>query len=357
MPPLRERDHVLTSTTTAATSTRPLLRHPVVKPVFGVLLVAGAGYTLWHLWGDPSLADIPTDISLAALGVAVLVKLIVAIFSPMLWLAIFRSLGGRVGLRDAYRIYLVTSVAKYLPGKVMLVAARIALLQERGQLASTTFTSTLLELILSLLAAAIITVVCLPLLLWEHGLESFAWFVAMIAFIALPVGLAGLHPRVMGPGLRLVARFLPQRVAQMSTTPPPFGTTMLVLGGNVIARLVGIFGLFAVVRSIVPLDAALLPQLLGVSAASYLFGFVVPIAPAGIGAKEGLMTVLLATMMPAPAAAIISVLNLLTGVVAELIAAGLAILVARTGIVRLDTATQNALQTVAQTRPPVAPAS
>lgn len=358
---MRERGHVLTSTTAATTLARPLLQHPAVKPVFGLLLVVGVGYTLWHLWQDPSLADIPTDISLAALGVAVLVKLVVALLSPLLWLAIFRGLGGRVGLRDAYRIYLVTSIAKYLPGKVMLVAARIALLQERGQRASTTFTSTLLELIFSLMAAAIITVACLPLLLWEHGLESFAWFVAVIACVALPVGLVGLHPRVMGPGLRQVARFLPQRLAQMSTTAPPFATTLLVLGCNVLIRLVGIFGLFAVVRSIVPLDVSLLPQLLGISAACYLFGFAVPFAPAGIGAKEGLMTVLLATMMPTPAAAIISVLNLVTGVVAELLAAGLAVLVARTGVVQLNTqldaATQTALQTVAQARPPVAPAS
>ncbi len=345
---MRERDDVLSSTTPITRPPRPLLRHPAVRPIFGTLLVAGAGSTLWHLWGDPSLADIPTDISLTALGVAVLFKLIVAMFSPLLWLATFRSLGGRVSLRDAYRIYLVTSVAKYLPGKVVLVAARIAMLHERGQAASLTFTSTLLELIFSLLAAAIIMVVCLPLLLWDHGLESFGAFVAVVAFVALPAGLIGLHPRIMGPALTLVARVLPQRVARMTTTPPPYSTTLLVLAGNVAARLVGIFGLFAIVRSLVAFDASLLPQLLGISAASYMFGFVVPIAPAGIGAKEGLMTVLLATMMPAPSAAIVAVLNLVLGVVAELIAAAIAVLVARIAAAPLEAPAQRA---------PVAPAS
>ena len=232
-------------------------------------------------------------------------------------------------LRDAYRIYLVTSVAKYLPGKVMLVAARIAMLNERGQPASTTFTSTLLELIFSLLAAAVVTVVCLPLLLQEHGLEGFASFVAAVAFVALPVGLVMLHPRIMGVSLQFVARIVPQRIARMTTTPPAYATTLRVLVGNVLLRLVGIIGLFAIIRSMVPFDAALLPQLLGIAAASYLFGFAVPIAPAGIGAKEGLMTVLLATMMPAPVAAIVAVLNMVLGVVAELIAAGIAVLLAR----------------------------
>jgi len=319
-------------------------------------MTAGGGYTLWHLWRDPSLADIPTDISVGALGLAVLFKLIVAMISPLLWLMVFRSLGGQVGLRDAYRIYLVTSVAKYLPGKVMLVAARIAMLNERGQSASTTFTSTLLELIFSLLAAAVVTVVCLPLLLQEYGLEGFSSFVAAVAFVALPVGLVMLHPRVMGVSLRLIARVLPQRIARMTTTPPAYGTTLLVLVGNVLLRLVGIFALFSIIRSMVQIDAALLPQLLGIAAASYLFGFAVPIAPAGIGAKEGLMTVLLATMMPAPVAAIVSVLNLVLGIVAELIAAGLAVLIARTAISPLTAAAENALPTVAAPGSPVAPA-
>lgn len=302
------------------------------------MLVGGVGYTLWHLWRDPSLADIPTDISLTALAVAVLVKLAVASLSPLLWLTIFRGLGGTVGLRDAYRIYLVTSVAKYLPGKVMLVAARIALLQERGQPAATTFTSTLLELIFSLLSAAVVTVVCLPLLLWEHGFDTVARVVAVTALVVLPVGLVALHPRIMGPILLMVARVLPQRVARMTTVPPTYGTTVGVLLGNVGIRLIGVLGLFAVIRSLVPLDAALLPQLLGIAAASYLFGFAVPFAPAGIGAKEGLMTVLLATMMPAPAAAIVAVLNMVLGIVAELIAAGVAVLVARVGVGSLEPA-------------------
>ena len=48
-------------------------------------MTAGVGYTLWHLWRDPSLADIPTDISVGALGLAVLALLFCLSLSP--WLA------------------------------------------------------------------------------------------------------------------------------------------------------------------------------------------------------------------------------------------------------------------------------
>jgi uncharacterized membrane protein YbhN (UPF0104 family) len=63
----------------------------------------------------------------------------------------------------------------------------------------------------------------------------------------------------------------------------------------------------------------------GIAAASYVAGLAVPFAPAGIGAREGLMTLLLTTMMPAPAAAVVSVLYRLMSILAELVAAGVTV--------------------------------
>ena len=67
----------------------------------------------------------------------------------------------------------------------------------------------------------------------------------------------------------------------------------------------------------------------GIAALSYLFGLAVPIAPAGLGAREGLMTLLLSTMMPAPAAAVTSVLFRVVSIAAEMLAAGVSVLLSR----------------------------
>ena len=72
-----------------------------------------------------------------------------------------------------------------------------------------------------------------------------------------------------------------------------------------------------------------LPAVSGIVALSYLFGLAVPIAPAGLGAREGLAALLLSTMMPPPAAAVTSVLYRIISIAAELLAAGLAMLLTR----------------------------
>jgi len=89
-------------------------------------------------------------------------------------------------------------------------------------------------------------------------------------------------------------------------------------------------GLFAAAHTVTAdLSWDILPATSGIVAISYLFGLAVPIAPAGIGAREGLMTVLLSTMMPAPAAAVASVLYRVVTILAEVLAAGLGVLLDR----------------------------
>jgi glycosyltransferase 2 family protein len=80
--------------------------------------------------------------------------------------------------------------------------------------------------------------------------------------------------------------------------------------------------LFLTARTVYPLGWDWLPAMSGIAGVSYLFGLAVPFAPSGIGAREGLMTVLLATMMPAPEAAATSVLFRIVSILAEVVAAG-----------------------------------
>jgi len=75
-------------------------------------------------------------------------------------------------------------------------------------------------------------------------------------------------------------------------------------------------------RSVYPLDAGWLPAMGGIAAASHVAGVAVPFAPAGIGAREGLMTLLLSTLMPASAATVTSVLYRVVSILAELATAG-----------------------------------
>ena len=298
-----------------------------VRAVLGVALAFGAGYAVWTIWRDPSLAEIPSDIRLWPLVLAFLVQLVGVTVHPPLWLALYRGLGGRLTLREAYRVYVLSNIGKYVPGKVVLVAGRVAMLRERGEPASMVVTSTVLEVLLSLLAAAVAAMICVPALLWEWGLADRETPVAWVLVLALPAALVGLHPRVLGLALRLLARLVPRRVGGMQTTAPPYRTVLLVLLANLLSRVSGGLSLLLVTWSVNPLDMGWLPFLMGAQAISYLVAFSVPIAPAGLGVREGVMGLLLSTAMPVPAAAIVTVLSRALSVAAELVAAGIAVAV------------------------------
>lgn len=307
-----------------------MFRHPALKLLLGLFLVGGVGYALWLSWHDPKLADFEWQFHPLPIAIGLLIMLVTSAATAPLWLVIFRGLGGQVATLEGCRIFLVTNIGKYLPGKVMHAAGRVALLQERGQSASIGITSVLIELALSLLGAVLLSLISIPILLRQQGLTEHVELLTGLALLALPVGLIGLHPRIMGPLLKFASKMLPGRAGELHTSLPPYRTILLLLVAYVLLWFTMSVGLFATAHTVTSdLRWDQLPAMGGVAAISYLFGLAVPIAPAGIGAREGLMTVLLSTMMPAPAAAATSVLYRIVTMAAETLAAGLSVLIAR----------------------------
>jgi uncharacterized membrane protein YbhN (UPF0104 family) len=307
-----------------------MLRHPALKLLLGLVLVGGVGYTLWLSLSDPRIFEVEWQVQPLPVAAGILLMLLASVATAPLWLIIYRGLGGRIGTLVGSRIFLVTNIGKYLPGKVMHAAGRVALLQERGQSTSIGVTSVLVELALSLLAAALVSILSIPILLREQGLAEHLTLISWISYLALPAGLIGLHPRVMGPILRHASARLPGKSTELCTELPPYRTILVLLVAYVVLWVTMSIALFATSHTVVDsLHWEHLPAVSGIVALSYLFGLAVPFAPAGLGAREGLMTLLLSTMMPTPAAVVTSLLYRIVSIVAEMLAAGLSILLAR----------------------------
>ncbi|MCC6175797.1 MAG: flippase-like domain-containing protein [Chloroflexi bacterium] len=296
--------------------------------MLGLVLAAGVGYALWVAWSDPRLAGFHWQFHPLPVALAFLLMIGSSATTVPLWMAIYRGLGGRVRVRDGFRIYLVSNVGKYLPGKVGHAAGRVVMLKAKGQPASIGVTSILVELALSLLGAILLSLLSIPILLHLQGLGDQLGFVTPLALLALPAGLIGLHPLVMSRILRLGSRVLPGG-AELCTDLPPYRLILVLLVCYVALWFTMSVGLFATAQTVYPLGWEWLPAMGGVSALSYLFGLVVPFAPAGLGAREGLMTVMLSTMMPPPAAIVTSILYRAVSISAETIAAGLAAVLIR----------------------------
>jgi uncharacterized membrane protein YbhN (UPF0104 family) len=293
-----------------------------IRLAVSMACAGGVGYALWITWSNPRLEPFAWHLRPLPLIGGLLLMLVVTFASVLCWLVIFRQLGGRLSARDAFRISLVTNLGKYLPGKVMHAAGRVAMLHAKDQPMAISIASIAIDVGLSLLAAALVSLLSVPLFLRAYDLIDDLNLVIWAWLLVVPAGAIGLHPRVVRWGLELSARVLPGAEAARAAPVPSYATIVPMLAARVGLWLLMSLALFLTARTVYPLGWDWLPTMGGVAGLSYLFGLAVPIAPSGIGAREGLMTLLLATLMPAPEAAATSVLFRIVSILAEALAAG-----------------------------------
>src|SRR5687768_6511836 len=105
-----------------------MLRHPALKWLLILALFGGVGYSLWLSLNDPRIFEVEWQFQPLPVAAAFLLMLLASAATAPLWLIIYRGLGGRVGTLVGSRIFLVTNIGKYLPGKVVHAAGRVALL-------------------------------------------------------------------------------------------------------------------------------------------------------------------------------------------------------------------------------------
>lgn len=292
-----------------------MLARPAVKVAIGVALIAGVGTALVQGWND--LGKIEWQFQPVPLAAAFLMLLFVEVALAPVWVVVLRTLGGVITMRQGVRVYLISDLGKYLPGKVMHALGRVIMLQEYGVATSISVASIVVTLALSLMGACLVSLLSLPLLLQEQrsGL-------LLLAVISVPLGLASLHPAVLGRLLHLGARMMPgAKKMELTYQSLSYRTTLTALAAYTLAWVVMAVALFTTAQGLYHIDLAWLPAMGGIAAVSYIFGLVVPIAPSGLGAREGLMTLLLATFMPLPAAAAASVLYRFIGILGEALAA------------------------------------
>jgi glycosyltransferase 2 family protein len=235
-----------------------------------------------------------------------------------LWVFTLRSLGGDLPLGYGVRIVLLSNLGKYLPGKVVHVVGQVMLAANRGVPPALGVTSILVELALSLMGACVVSLLSFPVLL-----EDYRAILVPLAVVGLPVGLIVLHPRVLRRLLLLARNIVPGARSQELPNLASYRVTLQLFAGYAMSWVLMAIALYAVAASITSVDPGRLLAMGGAVAISYVFGLVVPFAPAGLGAREGVTILLLSSFMPVPAAVVASVLYRLVSITADAAAAAI----------------------------------
>lgn len=293
-----------------------------------VALIAAIGYAVWRSLSDKlahfsweDLGRYPPDAWRLVASLALLVAVNVA--HAFLWRRILRDLGiGSPSARATLRIYFVSSLGRYLPGKLWQLAGLAAMSSKAGMPALQAGAASMIGQFGFLTSGLLLLAAVMPgsgrewpALIAAVGLALFA--VATFIVVATPLGhgvRAWVERRAgprLGPRLRatidLAERIRPRDALLWFAG---YGATWVAIGVA--------FTLFA--AAFVPGAIGDARQLAAAVAASYLAGLML-FTPAGIGVREGAMVALLAEApsIPAPAALLIAAASRLWFTAAELL--------------------------------------
>lgn len=282
---------------------------------------------IWGVWGRlrPELGRLdaaelarwhPSALPLFGSLVAVVA---VYLAHGFLWRRIVADITGRMPPRGSViRVYFVSSLGRYIPGKVWQVAGLAMLAQRDGISAVGATAGSIIGQLGFLTTGCLFLAATLPN--WSgSGLAGIA---AIGVLAAGALGLGFLTATRSGARLRhaLAAR-VPARVApaiEALDRVRPGVAALWALGYAASWILLGAaFALFVSAFAPTPLEHV--RYLAGTVAASYLAGYIAIVAPAGIGVREAAMVALLAGVIPGPAALVVSIASRLWFTAAELI--------------------------------------
>ena len=196
------------------------------------------------------------------------------------WRSLVAAWGSPLGFADAARIWSVSNLGRYIPGKLWSIAAMGLLARRAGVSAAAASGSAVVGTLVNLAAGFAVLLFAgsrvLPTLV--PGYQGAATALAIVVTVGLLA-----FPLLVGPLARLAARLLRR---EMSVRAVPAPTLWLVVGSNVLAW-VGYGVAFRIFAAALTLGSAgNWLDYLAVFTGSYLIGYLVLIAPGGIGVRE-----------------------------------------------------------------------
>jgi hypothetical protein len=202
------------------------------------------------------------------------------------WRTMLAGWGQRLDAWSAARIWTVSSLGKYLPGKVWAVAG-MALMAQRAGIAPWAATGS--AVVLQVLAIG--TGAAVAGLTGRGAIETAHPGSALVLVLLVVAAVAGVALLLWPPFLRGLLRLAAPDAE--SRGAPAAGGIAVGIVANALAWLGYGLALWLLARGLLP-NAGLRPALaVAVFTASYLAGFLALFAPGGLGVREGLFILML----------------------------------------------------------------
>lgn len=255
--------------------------------------------------------------NLGLVGAAFAANSVAMVFSWLAWRALLVDLGGPVDTVTSARIYFVGFLAKFAPGRFWPLLANIRMGSAAGVTGPRMATVYVLSMVISSLVGLTVGLAAAPAVL---GAATLA-----LALAALPVAAGLIRPDLVNQAARGAARLFRRPAPQVAASNAGLRRSIVAQLFCWLAAGVQLW-LLAIAQGASPLPA--LPIGVGAFALATVAGVAVVLAPDGLGVREGILLVALATVLPLPAAGIVVIASRLVCTLSEIAAAGAALLLA-----------------------------
>ena len=308
--------------------TKRLSIWPFLKWGLFAVVIVFVGRQAIQLWRDSPQTELHVDVRW--LIPAAVMYLVGWLPSVWFWRAMLKRMHQRVGWYEAVRAHYVGQVGKYLPGKALVLVLRGSLLEEAGAnpifAGVTAAYETLIFMWSGIALALALAPLTMPETFWQQmpvamqSLRQPAWLLPLIVL----VGTIATTPFSARLFTLVGRRALPRDPS--APQPPAFTAGLMVQGAFItsLGWLCHALSLGCTLQAVSdrPFDLTQFPVWLASVCVSTVGGFVVLIAPGGLGVREWLLVEMLKDAIGPKKAVVAAGLLRVVWFVAELVAAG-----------------------------------
>lgn len=234
---------------------------------------------------------------------------------------IMKAFGARVPFSRFGFLFMAANFGRYVPGKVAQIAGLLVFMKREGVPRTVTFASMVVYQGLLILVAGIVGISLVgPEIITKAAPGISIWVVFAAAIVGIVLTIPSIMERIVNLGLGLLKR--ERIVYDLSIRDWAVAFIALVIGWI-------LFGIaFAVMNaSITGLEIAQFPYACGAFVLAFMIGWLVLIAPGGLGVREGILLLILAAIYPSGIAGLIATVARVWIFIIEAVSLGIAALI------------------------------
>ena len=252
------------------------------------------------------------EANLTFLAAALFFHLFSMVFLGLLWRELMTAVGEPLGVFQAIRMQWLSSMGKYIPGKVGTTLGRIYLGGVERVSRRHVGLCCLYEILFCFAGSALTVLLCLL-----FGSLGRLRLVAVPCMALLVLTVACVHPRIMLPSVNwLLKKLRKDPIAEALSYPQ----TLLFAVGYMIPYVLSGASQFAILRAFFALDTRHMVDVTGVMTFAAAIGFAALFAPSGLGVRDGLLAkgLELLPAISAPGAALLALVGRLQSLLMDL---------------------------------------